>query len=409
MSERRRRGPGEGTVGEYETASGGRRYFIKYMAPQVDGSRKAVMKRGFTSKREATTALREQLASVDRGAYVQPSKLTVGAWLDEWLPAHRVSASTRASYEQKIRLHIKPHIGNVPLAQLTGARLTAMYRELEADGRVQKGSNKAGLSARTVRYIHTIVKAALDAAVRNRLLVVNPAGLAVPPSAKEARPPEMHPWTAAELSDFLNWAREQTHDDAVAWRTLAYTGMRRGELLALRWSDIDLRAGRITVTRSLSVFTDAGEGERLTEGPTKTTGSRRTIDLDPQTVETLKKHRAERGAFDLRLIARDTLVFASADGQPRHPNRFTRTFTAAVEHAIRDGVKLTAIRLHDLRHTHATLLLAQNVPVKVVSERLGHAGPGITLGVYAHVMPGMQQEAVAKFAALMDDAQRVAE
>ena len=193
--------------------------------------------------------------------------------------AAAVAVHHGASYRKNLRLHVVPYIGGVPLAALTSARLTALYRQLEQTGR-HDGSG--GLSARTVRYVHTIVGTALSAAVDAEppLLVRNPAAKASPPTAKQARPPEMHPWTAEQLGAFLCWSRENSRLHA-AWDLLAYTGMRRGELLALRWRDIDTDAATIAVRRSVGVVRNEGEGAEIREAAPKTDQSRRVIDIDP--------------------------------------------------------------------------------------------------------------------------------
>jgi integrase len=188
----------------------------------------------------------------------------------------------------------------------------------------------------------------------------------------------------------------------MGWRLLATTGMRRGEALALRWRDIDLDAGRVAVRRSVGVVKAKGAGEELVEGPTKT-GRSRVVDLDAGTVAVLRAYRAARGSLALDLVRDSALVLGNLDGAHRHPERFSRRFVGQVAQARKalGEDRLPAIRLHDLRHTHATLLLADGVPVKGVSERLGHASPTITLTVYAHVHPGMGREAADRFAALL--------
>ena len=196
----RRRSRGEGHTGSYQTKAG-QRWFWKATLARPDGSRKVTWKRGFGTKKAAQTALREALVSAAKGTYSEPSKRTVASWLDEWLGTLRLSPSTVASYRKNIRLHVVPYIGDVPLAALTSARLSRLYRELETGGRRDGKGELAGtgLSARTVRYIHTIIGKALSAAVDHEppLLIRSPAAKAGPPSAKEARPPEMHPWTAS--------------------------------------------------------------------------------------------------------------------------------------------------------------------------------------------------------------------
>lgn len=303
------------------------------------------------------------------------------------------------SYRKNVRLHVEPHIGALRLEQLTGSRLTKLYHQLEATGRVD---GKGGLSARTVRYVHTIIHAGLGAAVRDGLLAVNPADKADPPSAKSAASPEMHFWTADELRAFLNQRTQAKDELLIAWSLLASTGMRRGEALGLRWADVDFDGSRLSVRRSATVIKHKGAGEEILVGPPKS-GKARTDDLDPGTLAALKAHKAAQGTLALALARDDAYVLANLDGSVRQPERFSRRFVAAVvttRRALGED-RLSKIRLHDLRHTHATLLLAAGIPVKVVSERLGHANAMITLGIYAHVMPGMQAEAAAKFAALM--------
>ncbi len=273
-------------------------------------------------------------------------------------------------------------------------------RKLEASGRAD---GQGGLSARTVRYIYTILRSALSDAVKQGRLSVNPTDRSTPPSPSEARPPEMQAWTAPELGRFLGWADAQDPDLAMGWRLLAATGMRRGEALALRWRDVDLDAGRLAVRRSVGVVKAKGAGERLVEGPTKT-GRSRVVDLDAGTVAALRAYRTARGRLALGLVRDSALVPSSVDGTHRHPERFSRRFAGQVARARKALGEdlLPVIRLHDLRHTHATLLLADGVPVKVVSERLGHASATITLTVYQHVHPGMGREAADRFAALLE-------
>nr|WP_275586542.1 site-specific integrase [Geodermatophilus normandii] len=214
----------------------------------------------------------------------------------------------------------------------------------------------------------------------------------------------MQAWTAAQLARFLRWADADDPDLAMGWRLLAATGMRRAEALASRWRDVDLDAGRLQVRRSVGTVKDKGAGQRLVEGPTRS-GQSRVVDLDGGTVAALRVYRAGRGQVSVDLVRDFALVLSGIDGSHRHPERFSRCFTAQVVRARRalGEDQLPVIRLHDLRHTHATLLLADGVPVKVVSERLGHANATITLTVYQHVHPGTGREAADRFAALLDD------
>jgi integrase len=393
----RRRQAGEGGISEYTTKAG-LRFLIKYAAPDNDGKR-VVLKRGYLTRKAAAEALREQLGKIADGTHVLPNRVTVAAHFADWLDGLRLAPTTVASYRKNVRLHVAPYIGELRLDQLTGSRLSRLYRQLEQSGRVD---GNGGLSARTVRYVHTIIHAGLGAAVRDGLLARNPADAADPPTAKQAASPEIHPWQAEQLRAFLAWS--QAHDDAdyAAWLLLSMTGMRRGEALALQWRDVDFDKGRLTVRRAATLVKVKGEGERIIVGKPKG-GKSRVVDLDPGTLAVLRARRAFLATVSLVLARDDALVLGTLDGQVRHPERFSRTWDyriGQIAKALGDTAP-PRVRLHDLRHTHATLLLRDGQPVKVVSERLGHASPVITLQVYAHVMPGMQREAAASFAAMV--------
>jgi integrase len=395
----RRRQAGEGSISEYATKAGPR-FLIKFTAQREDGTKRVVLKRGFETRKGAAAALRAEIRRSEVGEWVEPSKQRLDAYLAEWVQGQRLSPSTLASYRKNIRLHIDPHLGAQPIARLTGSMVDAWMRQLEATGRAD---GQGGLSARTVRYVFTILRSALGDAVKQGRLAVNPTDRSTAPSPSEARPPEMQAWTAPELARFLRWADQQDPDLAMGWRLLAATGMRRGEALALRWRDVDLDAGRLAVRRSIGVVKDKGAGERLVEGPTKT-GQSRVVDLDARTVAALRAHRAVRGALTLDLVRDSALVLSILNGTHRHPERFSRRFAGQIVQARKALGEdlLPVIRLHDLRHTHATLLLADGVPVKAVSERPGQANATITLTVYQHVHPGMGREAADRFAALLE-------
>jgi integrase len=411
VTARRRRPAGEGSVVEYKTKVGVTRYGIKFMLPLGDGRSRQVMRRvdanrqPWLTREAAADALREALVQVRRDLWAEPSRQPLGEYLATWLDGLRLASSTVASYRKNMRLHVIPQLGSVPLGSLTSVRIRALYRELETSGRADHREGE-GLSARTVRYVAQILHAALEEAVEAGLLTRNPADpkRAKPPSSRQATAPEMHPWTAGQLGAFLGWAAQNSELHA-AWYVLAMTGMRRGELLALRWRDVDLAAGTVSIRRSAGIVRNAGEGAAVVEGPTKT-GRPRVIDLDVATVAVLRAWRLDRAGMALQLGRDSVLVFGDHEGRHRHPERFSRTFAltqARCRKTLGDGAP-PAIRLHDLRHTHATILLADRESVKVVSERLGHSSVTVTLSIYAHVMPGNQKAAADRFAALIREA-----
>jgi integrase len=397
---RKRRSPGAGGCWAYQTKAG-ELFRVKGMVRMPDGALKEVNRRGFPTKTAGLEWLADAQSAGRKGDYIEPSRLALGQYGLEVIEGLRIRPQTRASYGRNWRNHIEPYpLAAVPLAQLTGVRLTAHYRLLEKSGRKDHRAGE-GLSPRTTRYIHQIVHGVLGQAVKDGLLLRNPADAATPPTAAEARAPELSCWTAAQLAVFLSWSAEHSQHHAL-WYVLALTGMRRGELLALRWRDIDLDAGRISIRRSAGMVRVAGEGGQVTEGDTKS-GLPRLVDVDAATGAVLRAHRRERGAMALDLVREAALVFGSLEGAHRNPENTTRQFTADVARCRKalGADVLPVIRLHDLRHTHATLLLSAREPVHVVSQRLGHASATVTLSTYAHVMPGSQRDAADLFARLI--------
>lgn len=363
--------------------------------------------RKFDTRAEAERHRDEIAGSVRRHEYVEPSRRLFKEFVDEWSAASkaRYRPSTFMSYSDKLRLHVLPTLGGVALSDIDAPTLNALYGRLLASGR-QDHLGGGALSVRTVRYVHTIIHRVLKDAVRWGLLTRNPADLASPPSAGRATSPELRVWTADQLRTFLAQSRvHRGRGGAVgidrlyaAWLVAATTGLRRGELLGLRWRDVDLDHGRLSVRQTVGMV--MREGKRVVEyGTPKTDQSRRGIALDDWTVAALREHRERQNTE--REKAGDAwhdedLVFPGRDGRPFNPEHFWREF---VTRCARYGVP--RIALHDLRHTHATLALQEGVHPRVVQERLGHSTIAITLDVYSHVLPNMQEEAAAKIGAAL--------
>jgi integrase len=323
MGTTKRRQAGEGGISEYLTKAGPR-FLIKYPVLREYGTKRVVLKRGFTTRREAAAALRTEIRETETGEWVHPSKQPLAAYLAEWLDGQRLAPGTLASYRKNVRLDIAPHLGATPMDRLTGTAVDAWMRTVETS---ERADGEGGLSPRTVRYVFTMLRSALGDAVKLGRLAVNPTGRSIPPSPSPARPPEMHAWTAPELARFLRWAADHDSDTEMAWRLLAFTGMRRGEPLALRWRDVDLNAARIAVRRGVGVVKNKGQGERLVEGATKT-GQSRVVDLDAGTVTALRAYRAIRGSLALDSVRDTALVLGTLGGGHRHPERFSRQFAS---------------------------------------------------------------------------------
>lgn len=378
-------------------------WFVVDLAPGPDGRRRQAKRRGFRTKAEAQFALDELRGESRKGTYVAPSRQTLGQFLvDDWLPVvkRRLAESTWESYERNVRNHIVPKIGYVQLSALDGTILNRFYADLLESGRL-RGNQGPGLKPRTVRYIHTVIHAALKDAVRARRLSLNPADQATPPSASAAKPPEMKVWTGPQLATFLR--RLEGNRYRWPWLFLSTTGCRRGEALGVRWQDIDFDRGLVSIRQELIPLTKPGGVGR--EGrivPRTKSEKPRVIELDKPTIAALRAWRVEHAKE--RLLVGDAyedhdLVFCWPDGRPYHPEAFSKTFDRKLRQAA--FADLPTIRLHDLRHTWATLALIAGVDVKIVSERLGHSSPMVTWQTYQHVIKGMQTDAAEKVAALI--------
>jgi integrase len=377
----------------------GKRFWVerrpKESCPRCDGElssadeRRRETRGGFATRREAQAAMSKVAVAVQEQTHVAASRLTVRDYLTkEWLPAieHTIRPTTYRSHAAHVECHVLPALGSVQLQKLAPAQINALYARLIAGGR----RNGKPLTPLTVRHVHAVLHRALKDAVHWGYLARNPADLADPPRVS-AHGHEPRTWSAEQLAAFL----ESRRDDRLhpLWHTLAMTGLRRGEARGLRWQDTDLEAGRLCVRRAL-----IPEGSQVAVHESKTARGRRVVALDPQTVEVLREQAAHQLAEQAAVEGWDDtgLVFTNEDGQALDPWLVSRCFRKAVKEAM-----LPDIRLHDLRHTHATLALQAGIHPKVVSERLGHATVAITLDTYSHAIPAMQEEAAVKIAELV--------
>lgn len=354
------------------------------------GSREQVRKGGFARREDAARELTQIRGALATGTYSPARNLTLGQYLAEWLPARKsaLRSGTFDSYELAIRRYIVPRIGKVPLQDLRATHIRQLYARLAEDGRERGG----GLSEKSIHNCHVCLRKALADAVTDGLIVKNPAHAA----HKLPERPEITSWAPAELSAFLSHVGG---DDLFAlWRLAASTGLRRGEILGLQWSDIDLDVRRISINRQV---VKAEQSVKI--APPKTRASRRRIALDDRTVAALRAHR--KNQLEAKLMFKGAyrdgdFVFCRPNGEPLHPDVVSDRFERHVRNA-----NLKRIRLHDLRHTHASIALKTGVHPKVVQERLGHSKISTTLDLYSHLLPGVDAQAAADIAAIVDGPQ----
>ena len=357
-----------------------------------DGKRKQKWFSVEGRKSDAQKELRKVLLQLDEGTFTDPGSMTIGQYLDHWLDNHatnRVSPLTLQRYRRIVDQQLKPAFGGVKLRELRPTHVQRHYADALKSGRKRK---KGGLSPTTVRQHHLILRHALKCAVKERLISWNPTDAVDSPRPVKQ---EIDVLTEEQTKTML----EVAHSSVAYVPVLlaATTGMRRGEILGLKWADIDFKKKTLSVRRAL----EQTKGNLRFKEP-KTRSGRRTIALPHMTLEGLRGHKKEQATRRLQLgpVYKDEgLVCPSPTGGPWKPDSFSSTFRK-----LRERVPVPTIRFHDLRHSHASQLLKAGVHPKVVSERLGHSTISITLDLYSHVLPGLQEEAAERIDAALGGA-----
>lgn len=380
-----RRGAGEGSV--WQRSSDGMWAGTVHLG-WYDGKRQRKTVYAKTQA-EVIRKLRVLQANISAGKLIPPERLKVGELLDQWLAeavAGHVARTTHSDYESIVRVHLKPHLGHIRVRALTPQTVQQMINKLQT----------TGLSARRIQYIRVVLGAALRYAQRNDIITHNAASSVKLPPVKSREIVAMSPDEARAIMAALS-----THREAALFTVAIATGLRQGELLGLRWSDVELEEpARLRVTGTLHrIEGGATPGTYVRDDP-KTRESTRTIALPAIATDALRSRRLQQ--IEQRLAAgphwRDTmgLVFTTPYGKPLHATTLTKALQAALAAA-----GLPRIRFHDLRHAAATLMLAQGVPLKVIQTTLGHSTIAVTSNVYAHVLPELQAEAAAKMDAVL--------
>ena len=371
-----RRAHGEGHISYHESA---KRWRAVLSLGTVDGKRRRKYIYGVTRK-EVADKLRAMRQEIDQGVNVT-DRTTVAEFLDRWLETvikeHR-RPRTYESYRQITRLYIVPHIGNVQLIKLTPMQVQNLLNTLQKSG----GVNQQPVAPRTVQRTRAVLRSALTRAQRWGILVRNAAALTDPPRAEKFKPVVLGPEQGQQLLQVA-----ASHRLEAIWYIALLMGLREGELLGLTWEHIDFTARRLVVNQTLQ----RRKGEGLVVAPPKTASSIRTLPL-PQIVERVLQKQQQRQQADRERAANfwveTGFVFTTESGRPIDPSNLLQMFKRLLKAA-----NLPMMRLHDLRHSCATLLIAQGVHPRIVMDILGHSQISITMDLYSHVLPETQREA----------------
>ncbi len=364
-------------------------YFVAELEAGVGGTRRQLKRGGFRTQAEAHAALGKVLEAVRSGAHTDDGRMTVGVFLASWVDdkvAGGLRLTTARSYRQHVDDYLMPHMGHLRLGELRSHHVERMLRAI-VNG---NGERPRPLGPASVHRIHATLRSALATAKHRQLITHNAA---VDVELPKVSRPKVRPWEPEELGTFLDHAASDRL--GTLYELVAMTGLRRGEACGLRWVDVDLDRGRLWVRQQIVQL-----GHKLAVGPPKTaSGEGRRVDLDEQTIGTLLAHRlgqdAERVTWGPAWVETG-LVFTREDGSGWHPEVVTKRFR---ELAI--GAGLRPVRLHDLRHGQASLMLAAGVPITVVSKRLGHSSIAITSDTYSHLLEGVGRQAVDAAAGLV--------
>lgn len=364
-----------------------------------------------TSRQEVSGKITDALSKLQNGTFVEPNKVTLSKWLDKWMEVYQKGSISPNFYSRRkdlIRIHIKPAIGDTPLLKLKPADVKKFYNDLGKKGRKPsklkngkiiplKEGTPPGLASGTIRHIHNILNPAMKQAVREGLVPKNVVADVSPPKLIKTR--EAHPLTKADAKIYLDKLKE--HRMYVAFVVELTTGLRRGELIGLKWKDLDQETGTIKIRRQISRITQDDGSTIMDYAPLKTPSAYRTIKLPAIALSELKAHKARQAQEKLlagKIYTKEDLIFCSTWGEKLDSRHLYNIHCETLEDA---NIPHTAF--HDLRHTVATLLLQAGESIKVVQDLLGHANAETTMNVYAHVLEEMKQSAADTLDAIFSE------
>jgi len=353
----------------------------------IKGERKRIYKTIKGTKKEAQKVMNEMLNDLNKGTFIEPKKVNLAEYLDEWMKTYvepSLAKTTIESYKANIYGHIIPNIGDIEIQKLNPIDIQKFYNKLMTE---KNPRTKKPLSTRTIEHIHANLNAALKQAVKLNLISKNPVEAVNKPKVKDYK---AEVYTEDEVKKLLKYVKSTRLELPVA--LAVGLGLRRGEVLGLKWDSIDFENKMLKVESNL-VY---AEGKVFLKEPKSSAGERALVAPD-SILEVLKKHKKEQSVYRLMLggeYKNNNLVCCEEDGRPTIPGTLSHRFTRfLVEHDLKE------IRFHDLRHTHASLLLKYGISAKVASTRLGHSSIGITLDLYSHVYNEVEVEAANKIEA----------
>lgn len=358
---------------------GKRWYIVIFIGYNDMGKERYKWHSGYRTRDEAEKDLPNKLKEMNEGSYVETNKQTMSDYIQEWMKIKetQVRPNTFRTYDWLVRTHVIPNLGKIQIKKLQPNHLQSLYAKL--------ATRDPPLSNRTIQQVHVLLHDALGRALKWGIVSRNIAELVDAPRVKKSKGKS---WDSSQVVKFLGFAKDNQYH--VAFVLAIMTGMRKGEILALRWKDIDMERGYASVTGSLTFINSTPVFQQP-----KTDQARRSVALSSDVIQALRQHKARQNESRLLLeqgYTDDDLIVCRYNGRPLNPRNLDDAWYSLLE---KSG--LPRIRFHDLRHTHASLMLEQGVHPKIVSERLGHSNINITLDIYSHVLPGLQKQAADNF------------